>query len=213
MAPKKIKTKFGNATICKDGYYHITSRKEGNNGKKLSRLVFEDFYKIKLPTNIHIHHVDGNKVNDKIWNLIPLSPGEHTSHHSVDRDYSDDFKRKISKTKNTTGFFRVMKVNTTDTAMGYKWMYRSQDNNQQTVITSVSLLDLKEKVIAEGLEWKVLNETLAEKSRQKEIEYFEFRKQSNNSGIHNVYKNKDKTCKQGFDWVYRFTDEKGKNRY
>ena len=44
-------------------------------------------------------------------------------------------------------------------------------------------------------------------------QYFEFRKQSNNSGIHNVYKNKDKTSKQGFNWVYRFTDEKGKNRY
>ena len=213
MAETKIKTKFGNATICNDGYYHITSRKEGNNGKKLSRLVFEDFYNITLPTNIHIHHVDGNRTNDNIWNLIPMRIEEHSSHHHKGREYSDDFKINISKTKNNTGFFRVLRVTTSETFMGYKWMYKAKHHEENTVITSVSLLDLKEKVLSKGFRWEIIDEKLAEESRQKEIEYFKVRKQSNSSGIHNVYKNKDKTCKQGFNWVYRFTDENGKPRY
>ena len=32
------------------------------------------------------------------------------------------------------------------------------------------------------------------------------------SGIHNVYKHKDKTCKQGFTWQYQFKDENGKKK-
>ena len=46
-------TKFGTAKIYR-GYYIITSRKEGNHGKFLHRLIFEDFYKIKLPKHIII---------------------------------------------------------------------------------------------------------------------------------------------------------------
>ena len=40
-----IKTKFGNATL-KNGYYVISSCKEGNHLKFLHRLIFEDFYKL-----------------------------------------------------------------------------------------------------------------------------------------------------------------------
>ena len=55
---KKKQTKFGTAILCGDGYYHITSRKEGNCGKKLSRLIYEDYYGVKLSSETHIHHID-----------------------------------------------------------------------------------------------------------------------------------------------------------
>ena len=42
-------TKFGTARLNKLGYYLITSRSEGNNGKLLHRLIFEDFYQIPPP--------------------------------------------------------------------------------------------------------------------------------------------------------------------
>ena len=83
MNNTSIKTKFGTARIDKKGYYYISSRKEGNNSKFLHRLIFEDFYQIKLPKNIHIHHDDGNKLNNNIWNLIPMTKGEHTFVHHL----------------------------------------------------------------------------------------------------------------------------------
>lgn len=42
-----LHTKFGNAKID-NGYYRITSWKEGNNGKLLHRLIWEDFWKTEI---------------------------------------------------------------------------------------------------------------------------------------------------------------------
>lgn len=41
---KKLHTKWGTAKINSDGYYVITSRKEGNNGKRLHRLIARDYF-------------------------------------------------------------------------------------------------------------------------------------------------------------------------
>ena len=210
MPQTKIKTKFGNATLCNDGYYHITSRKEGNNGKKVSRLVFEDFYNIKLPTDVHIHHVDGDRTNDNIWNLIPISPSEHSTLHNKGTSHDISTKSKISKNKTSTGFFRVIKADANENMMGYTWQYRI--NYHDVCFNYASLVELKERVIAEGLDWLIVDEELAEKSKQLEKEYWDTRKKNNTSGIHNVYKHKDKTCKQGFTWQYQFKDENGKKR-
>ena len=51
-----IKTKFGSASINADGYYQIKSINEGNRGKLLHRLIYEDFWGVNLPKQIHIHH-------------------------------------------------------------------------------------------------------------------------------------------------------------
>ena len=83
-----IKTKFGTAHLNKDGYYEITSTKEGNFHKQLHRLVFEDFYNITLPSSVIIHHEDENKLNNEIWNLVPMSISEHASLHNKGRDRS-----------------------------------------------------------------------------------------------------------------------------
>ena len=61
--PKSIDTKFGKATINGNGYYQITTRREGNQHKLLHRLIFEDFYKINIEKEfpdqpIVIHNID-----------------------------------------------------------------------------------------------------------------------------------------------------------
>lgn len=83
-----MQTKYGSAHLNKDGYYEITSKLEGNFHKLVHRLVFEEFYKIKLSPNIIIHHDDGDKTNNKIWNLIPLTKAEHTALHNKEKDRS-----------------------------------------------------------------------------------------------------------------------------
>lgn len=194
MADTSIKTKYGNANLNKWGYYTITSRKEGNHGKLLHRVIFEDFYNIDLnkefPDGIHIHHIDGDRTNNEIWNLEPISETEHMSlHNSKEKNHfwgknrSEEDKQKISKTmtgmKNTdeqnkkisrasnkTGFYRVIKRNSTRYKQGYLWayVYYEDGKKRQTFITSLDLLKLKQKVIKKGLEWLVIDEEKAKKT-------------------------------------------------
>lgn len=90
-----MKTKFGNASY-NGRYMKIHSRKEGNENKSLHRLIFEDFYNIKLPSNIIIHHDDGNRLNNEIWNLVPMTVAEHNRLHHKGKGHSNEAKLKIS---------------------------------------------------------------------------------------------------------------------
>ena len=161
MNNTSIKTKFGTARIDKKGYYYISSRKEGNNSKFLHRLIFEDFYQIKLPKNIHIHHDDGNKLNNNIWNLIPMTKGEHTFVHQNGYKHSEESKKKqsiVMSEKNTsTGIYRVSKMKCKRCKQGFTWTYRYYKNGVRHHISSIDLDTLKEKVLSLELEWKVLN--------------------------------------------------------
>ena len=60
---KKIVTKYGSCFEDKDGYWVVSSRKEGNKNKRLHRLIWEEHYGI-IPNNHIIHHKDGNVKNN-----------------------------------------------------------------------------------------------------------------------------------------------------
>ena len=164
-----LKTKRGIAKINKKGYYRITRPTEKQYlDKSLHRLIFEEFYKIKLPSNIFIHHVDGDKTNNKIWNLIPMTDAEHTKHHSTNRTIPEATRKKISESigtlRNASGCFRVSKQVNKEVNQGYFWKYRYMENGKRKSLSSVDLNKLKEKVLDNGLEWKVLNDELAEQN-------------------------------------------------
>lgn len=186
-----IQTKYGNARLNEWGYYQITSRKEGNHNKLLHRVIFEEFYQCNLdeefPEGIHIHHVDGDKTNNEIWNLEPIPESEHLSlhkqgkkHHQYGKPRSEETKQKIRNTckgmKNTiehnrnisrnrtsTGFFRVIKRNNKKYPQGFLWcyVYYKEPGKSQTFITSLDLLKLKQKVLNKGLEWGVISKEKA----------------------------------------------------
>ena len=201
-----IQTKYGTAKLNPNGYYWITSGKEGNNKKLLHRLIFEDFYNIKLdeefPEGVYIHHLDENKTNNEIWNLVPMSPSEHTILHNSGRVHSEETKNKISenhadtsgknngffgknhseetkyhlseirkgiplsqqqrinvsKSRNTTGFFRVSKKKDKCAKQGFIWTYSYYEGNKRRVLSSVSIDKLKQKVLAKKLEWMEFEE-------------------------------------------------------
>lgn len=189
MSESAIKTKYGNVKTDNHGYYRVTSHKEGNHMKYLHRLIFEEFYQCNLneefPEGIHIHHIDGNPLNNEIWNLEPLSPSEHISIHHKNKPrkiikirkkfswnglrigeknpmYGKQHKRatqlKISNIHNSTGFFRVIKMKH-HTKQGFLWRYQyyPEGKKSQSHISSTNLLKLKEKVLAKGLEWKIIS--------------------------------------------------------
>ena len=216
---KPIKTKFGVARINDTGYYVITSVKEGNKNKLLHRLVFEDFYQIKLPSHIIIHHNDGNQLNNEIWNLIPLTRAEHNVIHMTGRPFLESSKLKISKAnkgrvfskehrqklseankgkkisqetrakmsknnaktmlgkhhplesrkkmgeaKTNSGVLLVSKNKHKSYKSGYIWRYTMYLNGKRKTINASTFLKLKEKVLAKGLDWIVLDEEKAKES-------------------------------------------------
>lgn len=96
-----IQTKYGTAKINDKGYYQITSGKEGNHRKLLHRLIFEDYYNIKLneefPEGIILHHNDENKLNNEIWNLIPMTREEHQRLHHTGKPMPEHVKQALLK--------------------------------------------------------------------------------------------------------------------
>ena len=59
----RIDTKYGVCSIGNMGYYKVTSTKEGNQGKSLHCLIWEDHYGKPIPEGYNIHHINGNKLD------------------------------------------------------------------------------------------------------------------------------------------------------
>ena len=177
MSKETINTKFG---IVKEynGYQKVVSRKEGNHGKYLHRLIYEDYHKVTILDGIHVHHKNGNKTDNSISNLELISSSEHDKlhHHSKSvgmygKKHSDETKQKMShaqkgkskslehclnmgRHKSKTGYYRVNICKNSSLKQG--WCYRYQytdENNKKQSIYSVDLDKLKKKVIYKGLEW------------------------------------------------------------
>ena len=204
MTTESIQTKYGRANINEYGYYRINSSKEGNHLKLLHRLIFEDFYNIKLPSHIEIHHEDGNKLNNEIWNLVPMTKSEHIKLHIKKGDipfYSKpqplSHKQNISRAYTNTGVFRV----SFDSKNGVMYAYYGSEN-KRSWIRAVTLSHLKEKVLERGFEWVVLDEDLAEKTEKELQQTYRETHRNHSTGIRRVRKKKSKTAKQGFLWEY-----------
>ena len=131
MDKKNIKTKYGNCCIH-NGYYMVTSVKEGNRGKYLHRLIYEDKYG-GIPEGYQIYHIDGDKLNNNIANLA-------INHKSC----------------NNTGVYRVSRVKSKKYKSGFCYTYTYTKDSKKKRITSKNLETLKEKVLNKGLEWKNL---------------------------------------------------------
>lgn len=145
-----LKTIFGNAKIDNQGYYKISSKKEGNHMKKLHRLIVEHFYQINLPKDWVVHHINQNRVDNRITNLQILPKQKHDKLHGI----SNETALKLSESQNTTGFFRVKKHKDNSCKQGFTYRYCYYENNTRKTIERVDLNKLKEAVIEKGLIWR-----------------------------------------------------------
>ena len=70
---RKDKREYGNGYITKQGYHLIF---DGAKYVPAHRMAFPD-----IPDNMVVHHIDGNKLNNHITNLLPLSKQAHRALH------------------------------------------------------------------------------------------------------------------------------------
>ena len=168
---KVLHTKFGNAKINSRGYYLISSGKEGNFGKLLHRLIWEDFYGCKIPKGYVIHHKNGLKTDNCILNLQLINATDHLSLHKSEENHhfynvpcSNEIKQSISKTMTSTGIKNVYKQKDKAYTLGYAWVYQYYKNKKRSRLSSVDLLKLKQKVIKNGLPWLIVDANKAKQS-------------------------------------------------
>lgn len=82
------------------GYRYILRR--GHNRADSAGYVAEHIFVweketgFPVPENCVIHHLNGNKTDNRIENLCLMSRGAHTVLHCTGRTLSEDTKRKIS---------------------------------------------------------------------------------------------------------------------
>lgn len=100
-----------------------------------------------------VHHIDHCRFNNDPNNLVLMEKGEHSTFHHKDTKRTIDSKIKTSKTKNTTGYFRVYKMKRKAFAQGFTWCYDYMEGGKHKAITSVDLQKLEQKVKSKGLEW------------------------------------------------------------
>ena len=176
-----IIAKYGNAKLNEDGYYIITSRKKGYSHKFLHKLIWEDWYGKPVPDGYVIHHLNGDKTDNRIQNLQCVERSKHIAFHNKSRcgenssmfgkHHSEETKRKISKSKkgkslskkgrlnmsksrNTTGYYHVYKENNNQYAQGFLWRYKYYDkNNRLKSICATDLEKLEKKVKEKGFDW------------------------------------------------------------
>lgn len=151
-----LHSKYGTAKLENNGYYNITTRKEGNPRKRLHRLIYEDNFGV-IPKGYVIHHKDGNKLNNCIINLEAIPHSKHSTEHNtgeINPTKKLDVQLKISKSKNTTGYFRVSKQEDNGYKQGFCYRYAYIEKGKRKAIVSKNIDDLKQKVLSKNLPWK-----------------------------------------------------------
>lgn len=86
----------------KTGYYICTSEKTGR--KRLHVAMWEQKWGIDVPPGCVIHHLDWNKNNNTIENLICLTVAEHeTIHNKLGGDEGRAYGYELIKTRTAAG--------------------------------------------------------------------------------------------------------------
>ena len=80
------------------------------------------------------------------------------------KTHSEEARKKMSEAQNTTGFYKVSISNCSSCKKGFTWRYRYCIDSQHKSISSTDLNKLKEKVLEQDLEWKIIDEERAQRS-------------------------------------------------
>lgn len=137
---------------------------------------------------------------DFTWNILDENKYEKSlKENKINLDKIEHFEWTY------TGFDKVKKRVYDNILQGFLWTYRYKKNYKQIQLSSINLIELKKKVLDNGLDWVILDEDKASESLRENMENFEkygFKTNCNTTGIKHVYKSKNNS-KQGFSWCYK----------
>lgn len=188
---KELNTKFGKARIDNRGYWVITSGKEGNNGKKLHRLIYQEYHKCTLLPRTIIHHKNGCRTDNNINNLEMMTWEDHTRLHAQNR--SEETLNKIreaniGKTHSKETRLKLRKAN-----LGRKHTEKTKRKISQYRKGQKHTEETRRK-ISESHKDKIITEE----------HRLKLSKLHNTSGYYRVTIIKDKRMKQGVYYQYGY---------
>lgn len=87
------------SSIYKEGFYarKICSRFNRKRKNHLHRLIGCFISKSRLQSNIHVHHIDGDKMNNEVSNLEFVDCATHLSRHNKGKPISESIREAIIK--------------------------------------------------------------------------------------------------------------------
>lgn len=132
-----------------DNKFNFTTGGDGGLFSEETRKKISEALKGENNPNYGKKNPELSKRNSQ--NIGPNNPfyGKH---------HSEETKRKMSLSRNSTGYRRVSLVICPDCKSGKKYRYRYyNDDGNRKEISSVNLEKLKEKVLEKGLPWEKLN--------------------------------------------------------
>lgn len=93
--------------------------------------------------------------------------GKYTgeNNHFFGKQHSEKSKMKISKSKNTTGYYFVSKTKRKNVKQGFLFVYSYSEDGKQKQISSTDIEKLEAKVKAKGLKWKKIKGGLIKNGR------------------------------------------------
>lgn len=187
-----ISTKFGSATLSNSGHYQIKSRKEGNHGKLLHRLIFEDHYNVTILPWVDVHHIDHDKLNNNISNLTLMPHMDHwrlhntgVNHHQYNKPRSEEIKRKISEANKGKVMSEEAKAKL---SKAHKGKVLSEEHKRKLSESHKGIIHTKKSKL-------------------------NMSKSHNNTGLYKVDIYHLKQLTQGFTFRYRYIKEDGKESF
>lgn len=92
-------------------------------------------------------------------------------HHFYGKHHTETSRKKMSKTRNTTGFYRVERCNEPRTVQGFMWRYNYYIDGKLKHIKRVCLKDLEKIVQDKNLDWFIIDEKKAQKSIEEDARH------------------------------------------
>ena len=99
--------------------YRKATREDGSN-TNLHRLIMEGYLGRKLDKSEEVHHINENKLDNRLKNLELIDKNKHRSYHGLqnrDIDYSVTYRKRLRKARINHGYTRFSEQQVADIKM------------------------------------------------------------------------------------------------
>lgn len=79
--PRTLRTKYGVALLNRKGYFYLPNGYGEGKPCNLHRKIYMDHIGRRIPKEYEVHHIDGNRLNNNIDNLVALHKDDHSLLH------------------------------------------------------------------------------------------------------------------------------------